>query len=1204
MPDGTADLYIAILGVLTVGAAYVPVDHSDPDDRAEGIWRDVDVAAVVGERLEITVRHRGLGRAGAPGEDDDCWVIFTSGSTGTPKAVVVHHRAAAAFVDAETKLLRIRPEDRVLAGLSVGFDASCEEMWLAWRNGAALVPAARALVQTGADLGPWFVERGITVVSTVPTLAAMWNERDLRTVRLLVLGGEVCPEQLGWRLAGRREVWNTYGPTEATVVTTAQRIRPGRPVTIGWPIPGWNVAVVDETGEPVGFGETGELVIGGAGLGRYLDEELDRARYEGVAAIGWDRAYRTGDRVRATADGIEFVGRRDDQIKIGGRRIELGEIDAQLCAVPGVRAAATAVRHTNAGNEILVGYVVGDVDATEVRDDVAERLPSGMVPRVVVVDALVHKPSGKVDREALPWPLASTGDLDSRVVATVGKDDEFDDTTAWLAACWADQLGIASIDADRDFFELGGSSLAAARLVSVLRGRFPSVAVADVYNHRTLRELADRLDRLGAVPPKAASIQVRRHRWVAIQLVGVLVLTAIGALQWLLGLFAYNQWIGGAGLPKLGWVAIVAGWLAVSSAPGRSLLLAASRWLLLRRMVPGRYPRQGWLACRVWFVERFADVLGIQALAGTPWAARCARWFGAEVGGGARLASVPSPTALVRVGDGATIEADVDLHGWWVEDRELIVGEIVIGAHARVGTRCLLMPGSEVGAGAEIEPGSVVNGSVPAGERWSGSPARRVGQAGEAWPAVPPLVSRSTLGWKLMYALGLGSQSLLPLAAALPSLLVLRSLGAFSGSFQSSMVEVMVAAPLLAIGYLVAYALLAALAYRAVARLVRPGWHRDDGATAWALWFGESLLAGARVVMFPLYSSVYTRRWLRMLGIEVGKRTEVSTAVGLNPLVRLGDASFVADDVVFAGSRARDGWIEVTSIEVGDRTFLGNGAILRAGTTVGDDALVGVLSTPPAVAPDGTSWLGQPALELPRVAQSWDPARTLTPPPRLVAGRGAMDALRIVGPSTVSVVLGALVLLAMARTGTAAGAWILLGVAPFLVFAAGLVAAAVTIAVKWLAMGRYRSEEHPLWSFFVWRDELVNACQEQLAGPWLLDTALGTPVMPLYLRAMGATIGRDVWFETLAVTEFDLVRVGDGCGVNRGACVETHLFHDRVMRTGPALLDRESTLGPHSAVLPDTSLGVGCSVGARSVVMRGEQLPARTRWHGAPVKAL
>ena len=431
VPSGTADLYVSILAVLSAGAAYVPVDADDPPARAAGIWESSGACAVIGDGLAITELGAARGADREPAAGDDAWVIFTSGSTGAPKGVAVTHRSAAAFVDAEARLWEVREDDRVLAGLSVGFDASCEEMWLAWRNGAALVPAPRATVRSGADLGPWFVERGITVVSTVPTLASMWHDDALAGVRLLILGGEACPDALGRRLAADREVWNTYGPTEATVVTTAARVRPDHPVTIGTPLDGWTTAVVDAHGRPVEPGEPGELAIGGVGLGRYLDPALDAERFAALPALGWERAYRTGDIVRETAAGLEFVGRGDDQVKIGGRRIELGEVDALLRAAPGVKAAAAAVRKTPGGNSLLVGYVVGHADPVQVRDQVAERLPAGIAPLVVVLDSMPASSSGKIDRKALPWPPPHP----------VAPGEDLAGTAAWLAERWADQLG-------------------------------------------------------------------------------------------------------------------------------------------------------------------------------------------------------------------------------------------------------------------------------------------------------------------------------------------------------------------------------------------------------------------------------------------------------------------------------------------------------------------------------------------------------------------------------------------------------------------------------------------------------------------------------------------------------------------------------------------------------------------------------------------
>jgi non-ribosomal peptide synthetase-like protein len=999
-------------------------------------------------------------------------------------------------------------------------------------------------------------------------------------------------------LAADREVWNTYGPAEATVVTTATPLHPGEPVTIGSPLRGWQVAVVDELGEPVPRGEPGELVIAGVGLARYLDPLLDAERYAELPAFGFRRAYRTGDIVRETIDGVQFIGRRDDQVKLGGRRLELGEIDAQLSALPGIRAASSALKKTAAGNSVLVGYVVGDAVPTDVRSKLAERLPDGIVPLVVALDSLPASASDKVNRKALPWPpppqRANPTNGAARAATLTG-------TAAWLAGRWAEQLGPLPTSTESDFFELGGSSLAAAKLVSTLRSRYPSVAVADIYAHRRLGELAARLDRLETRRDTVAPAQsATGRRGGVVQLAGVFALLVLSSPQWLLAILAVDRLDGRRLGPEVGWGWVIGGWLVFGTAVGRAAVVLLARRLLLPRLAPGRYPRHGWLMCRLWFLERLAKTFRSESLAGTPFAARFARLCGHRVGAHARLGTLPPITSLISIGEGATLEAQVDAHGWWFEGDQLVVGELRIGPEARVATRALLAPGAEIGAGAEVEPGSVISGSVPPGQRWSGSPARHVGTAGQGWPKTAAPRPAAKGPWRTMYVAGLSLQTILPLLAAAPPLVLLR-LSGIGRSDQGIVMSLTTDAPVIAAGFLITYALLVALTVRAVGRLVRPGWHPDEGRIGWAIWFSGSLMASARGVLFPLYSSLYTRPWLRLAGVRVGKRAELSTAVGLSRLTSFADMSFAADDVVLATARARGGWLHVAPIEVGSGTFLGNGAIVRGGTTLGRDALIGALTTAPQMTADGTSWFGSPALELPRVPDATDPSRTTNPPGRLILARGTMDAIRILLPTTISVGLAALVFWALETIGDATSLAAMMAATPFVLLGAGVCAVTLTVAAKWLIIGRYRPGEHPLWSFFVWRDEIINSVQDRLARTWLLNEALGTPLMSVYLRATGAKVGRDVWCETMGLSEFDVVELGDGCVVNRTACIETHLFHDRLLRIGPATLGPGSSLGPASAVLPDTALGAGACVGGRSVVLRGEELPPGTRWHGAPV---
>ena len=559
--SGSVELYVAIMGILLAGAAYVPADADDPDERARVVFDEADVAAVIGEAMTITTRvGRAAGHAEAelPSPADDAWVIFTSGSTGTPKGVAVSHRSAAAFVDAEAEMFLqerpLRPGDRVMAGLSVAFDASCEEMWLAWRYGACLVPAPRSLVRSGMDLGPWLIANDITVVSTVPTLVMLWPLEALRDVRLLILGGEACPPDLGSRLATpTREVWNTYGPTEATVVSCGARLTGDLPVRIGLPLDGWDLAVVDAEGVPVGPGGTGELIIGGVGLARYLDPEQDALKYAPMPSLGWSRAYRSGDLVRHEEEGLVFVGRADDQVKIGGRRIELGEIDNRLLDLPGVQGAAAAVRTTASGNQLLVGYVAVDdaFDATSAAELLRRELPASMVPRLARVDELPTKTSGKVDRDALPWPLPG--------VAAAPRGAVLGGTAGWLQELWGEILGAAAGSGSDDFFELGGGSLTAAQLVGRLRTRFPETTVADVYEHPTIVGLAAALDDM-AVPSSRTN---RRVRPVPLktqvgQIAFTVPLRTLTGLRWLTWTAAANNVaaavLGVDWLPVVAWV--------------------------------------------------------------------------------------------------------------------------------------------------------------------------------------------------------------------------------------------------------------------------------------------------------------------------------------------------------------------------------------------------------------------------------------------------------------------------------------------------------------------------------------------------------------------------------------------------------------------------------------------------------------------------
>ena len=1201
MPSGSYALYVAILATLATGAAYVPVDADDPVERAELVFTEAGVVAVITEQGLVRGPGSSRGwRAAAPLSRDDAWIIFTSGSTGTPKGVAVSHRSAAAFVDAEARMFLqdnpLGPGDRVLAGLSVAFDASCEEMWLAWRHGACLVPAPRSLVRSGMDLGPWLVSRDITVVSTVPTLAALWPAEALEAVRLLIFGGEACPPELAERLAVEgREVWNTYGPTEATVVACAARLFGRGPVSIGLPLPGWDLAVVGADGRPVNLGEVGELVIGGVGLARYLDPDKDAEKYAAMPTLAWSRAYRSGDLVRLEADGLYFVGRADDQVKVGGRRIELGEVDSALVHLPGVSGGAAAVRRTASGTPLLVGYVASadpNFDLAAARTALAQSLPAALVPRLVLVDELPTRTSGKVDRDALPWPVDGAGDDAPDLLGTTG----------WLAGLWRDGLAAQVDGPEADFFALGGGSLAAAQLIAALRQRYPQVTVADLYDHPRLGSLAGYLDELEpppAVEPRTVEPVSRRTQ--AVQIALTVPLAALTGMQWVVWVAVANNVAAGLDLvpwtAPISWWWILAGFLLFVTPPGRMGIAVVGARTLLGNLQAGTYRRGGGVHLRVWLAERLAEASGAQNMAGAPWLVYYARALGNKVGQGVDLHSAPPVTGMLTLGHRCSIEPEVDLTGYWIDGDAFHVGPVTVGNDATVGARTTLLPGAVVGKNADVAPGSGVVGKVKNGQYWKGSPAIKSGKAKHPWPDHRP---PRALHWVAVYGLTSMLLGALPLAALAVGLAVIGWAVRDTASVADAVPAAMLWAAPATLAAVLSYAALTVLGVRLLSVGLQEGYHPVRSRSGWQLWATERLMDAARNYLFPIYAGLLTPWWLRLLGAEVGRGTEISTALLVPKFTVVEDGAFLADDTMVGSYELGGGWIHVARATVGKRAFLGNSGITQPGRRVPDDGLVAVLSATPHKAKAGSSWLGSPPVRLRRRPTAADALRTFHPSTKLKVLRATVETFRIV-PVVITFAIGVGVLAAIQALATAVGwLWAALAAGP-VVLAAGAIAGGVAVLAKWLLVGRIGAIEHPLWSSFVWRNEVSDTFVETVAAPWFARAAAGTPVMNLWLRALGAGIGRGVWCETYWLPEADLVTLGDGATVNRGCVVQTHLFHDRIMRMDTVVLEPGATLGPHCVALPAARIGAGATVGPASLVMRGDEVPPSTRWQGNPI---
>ncbi|MEO7027442.1 MAG: amino acid adenylation domain-containing protein, partial [Caulobacteraceae bacterium] len=639
LPRGLAQ-YWALLGVMKAGAAYVPVDWSFPRERIQTIAADCAARAIVTwgagdpelagdglERIDLAgagaaiADEAGWGPAcptGSISPEDIAYIIYTSGSTGQPKGVMIRHRNARHFVEAESSVLGLTERDRVFGAFSLAFDMSIETMWTAWRAGAELICASEELARSSHDLPAVLAARGVSVWHVTPSLLGAVDE-DVPSLRLINLGGEACPAALveRWWRPGRRLV-NTYGPTETAVTATWAELTPDRPVTIGRALPGYHTWIVDDALRPVAPGAVGELVIGGAGVGAgYVgrpkltaDKFIDAPHL--VAAGPVERTakvYRTGDLARLAASGeIEFLGRADTQIKVRGYRVELEEIESVLAEHPQIGQAAVKLFSDDAGGDHLAAFLVGrtgeTLDLAGVRADLSGRLPSYMRPQsFTLLSGLPTGVSGKVDRNALPRP-AETED-EQRVIEPPASGLESSLLNAWAAVFPARRIGVL----DHFFDDLGGHSLIAARMVSAARHDAPlaRLSIQDVYRAPTIRGLAARVaataDRLEPSRPRGFVAAEPWRRWgcVTAQTVALVCLFGVGGLQWVFPYLVFEQVA-----PRHGSLAGFEGAALAFTAipPLMTLLAVALKWLVIGKVRAGDYPLWGVYYFRWWLSER------------------------------------------------------------------------------------------------------------------------------------------------------------------------------------------------------------------------------------------------------------------------------------------------------------------------------------------------------------------------------------------------------------------------------------------------------------------------------------------------------------------------------------------------------------------------------------------------------------------------
>ena len=1263
-PRGAALLALQ-LGIARAGAAWLPMDADVPAERVQVCMEDGQALGVIttAERQPLLAPSLAAWdaatllapeapdealaqlslRVGACGQDP-AYVIYTSGSTGKPKGIQINQASICHFLRSENEVLGVKGEDKVYQGFSVAFDMSFEEIWISYLVGATLWIAPAEIAADPDALPAALQAAGVTVLHAVPTLLALFAQ-DVPSLRLINLGGEMCPDSLVQRFdRPGRAIFNTYGPTEATVSASLARLRAGEPVTIGTPLPNYGLMVIQPleqppvAGQPVPLvlqpaGEVGELCITGPGvaLGYLGRPDLTAEKFLPNPFAGSPeeaRLYRTGDLARVDEHGqIHCLGRVDDQVKIRGFRVELGEIEAALLDQPGVGTAAVLLCQDD-GLDLLAAYMVADQGGeeplprptdTQLRQALSARLPAYMVPQHFEwLTAMPRLTSGKIDRKALKaLPRQRPAQADGAGF------EHLEGPARVLLETLARFFPGQALHLEQDFFrDLGGHSLLAARFTTALRAQpgFGQLTVRDLYQHRRLDAL------LAAAVGQAAATAEQTPEWTPpadwrrwlcglAQALSVPPLIALRMAQWLAPFFTYHFLTGEPGDDVA---------LAVLASLGSFLLAtlvnfavaALAKRLVLGRLPPGRYPLWGWTYLRWWWTDRLLEAAPVYLLSGSSLYSHWLRLLGAQVGDDVVIGSITlrSPDNLV-IGDRASLGTAVHLENAKVVRSELHIGRIEIGDDGYVGSYAVVEGGTRLEAqGHLLAQSSLATGQqVPQGEVWTGSPAAQAGRFDPAsLPPRPPVSAGRKAAEAVFFVLGallIASVFFMPV---FPSFVLMDWLDEqefwpwLNGAewwWQVARYFVL-ALPASAVLIILTALVSAGIRWTVLPRL-RAGMAPVHSLTYCRKWLVNQIQENSLQVLHGVYATVYAPFWYRLLGAKVGRDAEISTALGVVPdMLTLGDETFIADAVLLGDEEIDGGWMSMQPTVISRRSFVGNGAYVPDGTVLPENCLVGVHSVVPANADlsPGQTWVGTPPVLLPAREETAGFPEHLTfhPSWRRRLARSLVEAVRIGTPHALIIAVGYTTVLDV-MPDAAQGLW--WNVALDLTFAGllyGLGSFLFVVLLKWLLIGRYDRKAVPMWTRFVWFSEGVTNLFESIAVPNFLRYLRGTPWLPLAFQMLGTRVGRGVYMDTTDITEFDCVTLGDHAELNALTCPQTHLFEDRVMKIDHVHIGQRANLGARSTVLYSARMEDHSQVGPLTLVMKGESIPARGVWHGVP----
>jgi non-ribosomal peptide synthetase-like protein len=1244
--DKSVETYVALLAVMKVNAAYVPLDPGFPGERVGFILTDANVKAIVstsgfGERLAAFAVRQVLldtakqaidakpsapladGEVGPP-TDRICYIIYTSGTTGNPKGVVVEHPSICNFVRVAAERYGFAPGDRVYQGMTIAFDFSVEEIWVPLMAGATLVPGPPGVTLLADELADFLRDRKVTCLVCCPTLLGT-IETELPQLRILLVGGEACPHNLvvRWHRPGRT-ILNSYGPTEATVTATLAELTPDKPVTIGQPLPTYSIVILDPAADrPAAPGELGEIGIAGIGVAAgYLNrEELTRkkfiADFLAIPNNPSKRIYRTGDLGRFNEDGeIEYHGRIDTQVKIRGYRIELIEIESVLLDLPEIAQAVVTTYEPEPGQLELVAYYALKQDASvlsygELTQALRSRLPRYMVPAYLEELPFIPMTIGnKADHRRLPKPKRPRLSESTKLVAAKTDSEHF------LARTLADVLKIEHVSVEDHFFDdLGANSLLMARFCARIRQRagMSHVSMRDIYLSPTIAKLAERM---GATADETVTTAKREPFHVPSNLAyygcGALQLLFY-AVSGLLGLWFFDvglEWTYKAVDDPLNvYLRSVA--VAVGSFLVLTVIPIGAKWMLIGRWEAQSIPIWSLRYFRFWVVKTLVRSAPVVMFYGSPIYNLYLRLLGARIGSNVVLEGrfVPVCTDLIAIGDNTILRKDSILLGYRAQSNFIHIGPIEIGSNAFVGEASVLDIGTVMGNDTQLgHASSLQTGQrIPDGKRYHGSPAQ------ETTSDYCPIANAPCSAFRRGLVDAIQLLVLFAIVIPVPILLLTYwehyaagfagvgdaltwgllpiSLGAFLGSLAAGLFAVTV-----------------------VPRVCQLFLETDRTYSLYGFHYRlQTLVAqfsNSRFFNLLFGDSSAIVHYMRLVGWNLNKVEQTGSNFGTNQqhdnpfLCDIGSGTMVSDGLSMINMYQSSSSFRLARTRIGDHNYLGNNIHYPPDGRTGANCLLGTKVMIPIDGPvrENVGLLGSPCFEIPRIVDR---------------DKNLMDALsaetrreRLRSKNRYNLATGALFLFAQWLFFFATLAvWQLafLNYPRYGVFALFAAAAAMSLAAilfyallerASLGFKRLAPMMVTIYDPYFWFHER----HWKLSDSPVVRLFPGTPFKTLVWRLAGAKIGRKVYDGGCIMTDRTLVEIGDYANLNEVSVLQAHSLEEGVFKSDHVRIGKGCTLGPAAFAHYGVTMGDHSVLDADSFLMKGEVLDPHTAWCGNPAK--